>query len=277
MLRLRVARELFNLTGSTLCWLSNGMQIAVLMLASSAASAAPLELVLNNPTAPPFTTADHQGLFDVVVGEAFRRNGLRLKLVTLPAERGLINANEGIDDGDLSRIAGIEKNYPNLVRVPERIFEMHFVAFSRGTQVENLSWAKLDHSTVSFIKGWKIFENNLPPGAEITTTDTAEQLMNMLELGRVQYVLYSRWMGLALIRKMHLGGIGVNEPALAKRDMYVYLNKKYSKYIPALARTLRDIKKEGMYSRVCREKFSAIARLTDQCQTHFMINMHPVR
>jgi len=272
---LRVTRALFNMTGGKMRWLRNGLLIAAVTFAYANANASPIELVLNNPTAPPFTTADHQGLFDVVVGEAFRRNGLRLRLVTLPAERGLINANAGVDDGDLSRIAGIEKHYPNLVRVPERIFDMHFVAFSRGTRLENLSWAKLDHTTVSYIKGWKIFENNLPPGTGITTTDTAEQLMNMLVLGRVQYVLYSRWMGLSLAHEMHLKDVVVNEPALARRNMYVYLNKKYSRYVPGLARALRDIKQEGMYSRVCREKFSAIATPTGQCQPRVTGNRRP--
>jgi len=266
ILQIRIA-ELLRSMGT-------GLAFMLVLFAPVRVYAAALELRLNNPTAPPFTTKDHQGLLDLIVGEAFHRNGLRLKLVKLPAERGLINANEGIDDGDLSRIAGLEKIYPNLVRIPERIFDMHFVAFSSGQQVSGLSWTKLDHDSVSFIKGWKIFENNLPKGAQITTTDTPEQLMNMLALGRVKYVLYSRWMGLALAKQMQLKDISVDEPALAKRDMYVYLNKKYARYVPALARSLRDIKAEGMYTRVCMEKFSAIARPTEQCLTRFMNAMH---
>jgi len=238
------------------------------MLFCANAYSAPLELVLNNPTSPPFTTKTHDGLLDVVVGEAFRRAGLHLSLVTVPAERGLINANEGIDDGDLSRIAGIEKVYPNLIRVPERIFSMDFVAFTRNQHIRQINWAKLGDYSVSYIKGWKIFENNLLPGTEITTTDEPEQLMNMLSLGRVQFVLYSRWMGLALARQMQLKDVRVEEPALAQRDMFVYLNKKHARYVPALTKALRDIKREGMYTRVCIEKFSAIAKPTKQCQVH---------
>ena len=230
------------------------------------AIAKPLELVLNNPTAPPFTTAAHDGLLDVVVGEAFRRAGLRLRLVTLPAERGLINANEGIDDGDLSRIAGIEKVYPNLVRVPEKIFDMHFVALARTDLIRQASWTSLKPYSVGYIKGWKIFEQRLAPETEVTAAAGPQQLMNMLALGRVQFVLYSRWMGLALAKSLGETDIRVVEPPLAKRAMFIYLNKKYSAYLPALAKALRDIKREGMYSRVCIEKFSAIAAPTSQCQ-----------
>jgi polar amino acid transport system substrate-binding protein len=230
------------------------------------ASAKLLELVLNNPTAPPFTTTAHDGLLDVVVGEAFRRTGLKLSLVNLPAERGLINANAGIDDGDLSRIAGIEKVYPNLVRVPEKIFDMDFVAFARSDLIQQASWKNLEPYSVGYIKGWKIFEQNLFPQTEITTAEAPEQLMNMLNLGRVQFVLYSRWMGLALAKRMQIKDIRVIEPALAQRAMYIYLNKRYQAYVTRLAQALRDIKREGMYTRVCREKFSAIAPPTDQCR-----------
>ena len=243
------------------------MCLAVVLVAPvRTVSATPPELVLNNPTAPPFTTPAHDGLLDIIVGEAFRRAGLRLSLVKLPAERGLIYANEGIDAGDLSRIAGIEKTYPNLVRVPEKIFDMDFVAFTRANPIKHINWQVLQSYSVGYVKGWKIFEQNLRPGTEVTTASAPEQLMHMLVLGRIQFVLYSRWMGLAIARRMGIKDVRVVEPALAQRAMYIYLNKHYAVYISALAKALRDIKREGMYTRICRQKFSVIAPPTAQCR-----------
>lgn len=224
------------------------------------------QLVLNNPTAAPFTTKQHNGLLDVVVGEAFRRIGIKLKLVKLPAERGLINANQGIDDGDLSRIAGIGKVYPNLLRVPEKIFDMDFVAFSRFHLVKHADWHSLKPYSVGYITGWKIFDQNLLPGTEITTAEAPVQLMNMLELGRIQFALYSRWMGLALLKRLQYHDIHVVEPALAQRSMYIYLNKRYRALLQPLSRALREIKREGLYQRVCRKRFSLIAPPTAQCE-----------
>lgn len=37
---------------------------------------------------------------------------VKLRLVKLPAERALLNANAGIEDGDLARIAGLETHIP---------------------------------------------------------------------------------------------------------------------------------------------------------------------
>lgn len=224
------------------------------------------QLVLNNPTAEPFTTVKHTGLLDIVVGKAFARIGIKLKLVKLPAERGLLNANQGIDDGDLSRIAGIEKAFPNLVRVPEKIFDMDFVAFSRFNLVKQANWTTLKPFSVGYITGWKIFDQNLLPGTEITTAESPVQLMNMLELNRIQFALYSRWMGLAMLKRLHYRDIHVVEPALAQLPMYIYLNKRYRALLQPLSQALRDIKHEGLYTRVCIERFSLIARPTSQCQ-----------
>jgi polar amino acid transport system substrate-binding protein len=225
-----------------------------------------ITLVLNDPTQAPYTTQDKKGFFDVIAGEAFRRAGLRLELVKLPAERGLMNANAGIEDGDLSRIAGMEKNYPDLVRIPEKMISMDFVAFSRQPKPEEASWAVLAPFSVGYIKGWKIFENNLPPVTQTTTADNPEQLLRLLEKNRIDVALYDRWMGTALATKMQLQNIRVVEPPLASREMFIYLHKRHADKIPAIAAALRAIKAEGMYTRVCREKFAPLSASVSQCE-----------
>ncbi len=61
-------------------------------------------LVLNDTNEPPHTTAAGQGVLDIVAGEAFRRAGIQLRLVKLPAARGLISANTGIEAETLRAI-----------------------------------------------------------------------------------------------------------------------------------------------------------------------------
>lgn len=225
-------------------------------------------LVLSDPTEAPYTTKAGDGFFDIIVGEAFRRAGLRLKLVKLPAERGLINANAGIEDGDLSRIAGLEKIYPNLVRVPEKLIVMDFVAFARQGTPTEASWAALEPFSVGHIKGWKIFENNLRPTTQITTADDPEQLFTLLDKNRIVVALYDRWMGTALAKHMHIQNVRVVEPPLAEREMFIYLHQRHADKVPAIAAALRAIKAEGMYTKVCREKFAPLAALTSQCKVN---------
>ena len=222
-------------------------------------------LVLNDTNAAPFTTEAGDGLLDIIAGEAFRRAGYRLKLVRLPAERGLLNANAGIEDGDLTRIAGLEKNYPNLIRVPEKLVDWHFVAFARQAKLDHANWEMLQPLSVGHIKGWKIFEQNLKPTTHITTAETPEILFSMLDKNRIDIALYSRWMGLALVEQLGIKNIRVVEPALAVREMFIYLHRRHADKIPSIAAALRAIKAEGMYAKVCREKFAPLAMPAAQC------------
>lgn len=223
-------------------------------------------LILNDPTNAPFTTEAGDGFFDIVIGEAFHRAGLKLKLIKLPAERALINANAGIEDGDLSRIAGLEKNYPNLVRVPESILNMHFVAFTRQPKPSEANWVALEPFSVGHIKGWKIFEQNLRPATAVSTADDPGQLFNMLEKNRIDIALYDRWMGYALAKKMNMPDVHVIEPPLAEKEMFIYVHQRHADKAPAIANALRAIKSEGLYTRVCREKLAPLATLTSQCE-----------
>ncbi|MBI3574293.1 MAG: transporter substrate-binding domain-containing protein [Gammaproteobacteria bacterium] len=210
-------------------------------------------LVLSDPTDPPFTTADRSGLLDVVAGEAFRRVGVELRLVKLPAERGLINANAGIEDGDLSRIAGLEKQYPNLIRVPEKLFDMEFTAFSRDASIPS-NWTAIRQRSVGHLKGWKIYEQALAGAERVITADDPAQLFRLLELNRVEVALYSRWLGLAHIKQQGLKDVQPLEPPLATREMFVYLHKRHAQLAPRLADALRALKREGFYQRAYREK-----------------------
>ncbi|MBI3775691.1 MAG: transporter substrate-binding domain-containing protein [Gammaproteobacteria bacterium] len=242
------------------CVLSIGAQLSV-----AAFAAGPATLVLNDTNEAPFTTPAGDGFLDVIAGEAFKRAGLQLKLVKLPAERALLNANAGIEDGDLTRIAGLEKDYPNLVRVPEKLVDWTFMAFTRQAKVTQASWANLEPLMVGHIKGWKIYEKNLRPATQIATAGDPEQLFTMLDKGRIDVALYERWLGYALAKQMNITNVQAIEPPLAVREMFIYLNQRHADKVPVIAAALRAIKAEGMYSKVCREKIAPLATPASQC------------
>jgi polar amino acid transport system substrate-binding protein len=216
-------------------------------------------LVLNDTNEAPYTTADGTGFLDAVAGEAFRRAGVKLKLVKLPAERALINANSGLEDGDLTRIAGLEAQYPNLVRVPEKLIDWDFSAFGKNPALP-ARWEVIRQRPVAHIRGWKIYERELAGAKQILTAEDPAQLFRLLELDRVEVVLYARWMGMSLINRQGMKGIYVLDPSLAKRGMFIYLNKRHAALVPRIAEALRAIKAEGLYDRLYREKVFPLAR-----------------
>lgn len=230
-----------------------------------ASAANPPTLVLNDANSAPFTTEAGTGLVDIVATEAFRRSGMRLKLVQLPAERALINANAGIEDGEVSRVAGIDKLYPNLVPVPEKLVDHHFVAFTRDASLKIARWDTLRPYAVGYIRGYKIVEKNIPPGTETLAANDAEQLLTMLDRGRIDIAVYRRWEGLALAQKMGIQGVRIVEPSLAETGIYIYLHRKHADKVPLIASALRDIRAEGLFARACRASFAGFSPLPAQC------------
>ena len=217
-------------------------------------------LVLNDTNEPPFTAADGRGFLDAVAGEAFRRAGVRLRLVRLPAERGLINANAGVEDGDLTRIAGLEAHYPNLVRVPEKLVDWEFAAFAKDAALP-ARWETVRARPVGHIRGWKIYEKHLAGAPHVVTAEDSAQLFRQLQHDRIEVALFERWQGLSRIRRQGLADVHALEPPLATREMFIYLHRRHAALAPKLAAALRAIKAEGLYGRLYREKVLSLVEV----------------
>jgi len=194
---------------------------------------------------------------DLIASEAFRRCGYHLVIESFPAERALQFANKGVIDGDFARIGGLEKIYPNLIQVPEKIIDWYFVAFSKKALDLSAGWQSLTGHNVAFITGWKIYEKNTPQSVSITKVKNAEQLFTLLSRNRTDIALYNRVSGEYLIKTLNLDGVKELSPPLAVREMFIYLNRKHSRLAPRLVKALAEMKADGTYSRLVEEGKSA--------------------
>lgn len=207
------------------------------------------EITLNTTGEAPLNTPQLNGFMDLVAKEAFRRLGYSLKTIKLPAERGLKNVNAGIDDGEMSRIKGLDKIYTNLIRVPEKIMDWEFIAFSHNDVTLDRGWSGLSQYSVTFINGWKILESNVPKQAEVTKVKNHHQLFSILDKRRTDIIIYERWGGLLHISKNpKLKSIKLHYPPLAKKEMFIYLHKKHKNLIPKLQQSLVKMKQDGSYT-----------------------------
>jgi len=211
-------------------------------------------LVLNDTiSAAPYTTPRGDGFADLVVTEAFRRAGLQLRLEKLPAARALRLADAGLEDGELARAAGIEKFYPNLVRVPEKLGVWVLAAFSKNAAIPGEFPAMRSH-VVGLIRGWKGFEDEMTGAPRVVAAEDAEQLFRLLALDRIEVALFARDVGSAMIQRKALHGIHLLQPTLGQRDVYIYLHKRHAADAPRIADALRALKAEGYYQRLYNEK-----------------------
>lgn len=220
-----------------------------LSLAASLAHAQD-ELVLNTGVRQPYTTPDGRGFLDQLMAEVFRRIGIKARIQVYDAsERALINANNGIEDGTALRIKGLEAQYPNFVRVTEKVIDNDFVAYSLTKSFATTDWNSLAPYQVTYILGWKIFEKNVPASVGVTSVRDADQLFSLLRLDRADVALYERWQGLWKAREEKMK-VRVMEPPLASVEMFIYLHKKHAQLVPRVEQSLAGMKRDGSYQRI---------------------------
>jgi len=221
-----------------------------ILVAGATAAAAAEVLVISTGVGPPFTTGRRDGFLDQLLSEAFRRAGARAEmLVHESSERALMNSNRGIDDGNAPRIKGLEAQYPNLVRIPEKLFDNDFVALSLKYRFATPDWKSLEKYHAGYLIGWKIFENNLGANAGTTKVRDAQQLFSLLRHDRADVILYERWQGLWRARELDMP-IAIMEPPLARHEMFCYVNRKHEALVPAVAAALAEMKRDGTYRRI---------------------------
>jgi polar amino acid transport system substrate-binding protein len=216
--------------------------------------------ILNTSTGAPYATKARDGFQDKIVAEVFRRIGLEGKVEMYDASaRALLNANSNIDHGVTMRIAGLEKKFPNLVRIPERLIENDFVAYSRDLDLTTDSWDSLLPYVAAYIHGWQIFERNLVAGQASTTVKEPSQMFAMLNKKRVDVVLYERWQG--FFRAASTGvKVMVHEPPLASVDMYMYMHKDHAHLVTKLAKALKAMKDDGTYRKIFDETLTPLSK-----------------
>ena len=225
--------------------------LAVVLLSTCAfCLAQPAKLFLSTSSSPPLTSSDtKKGFLNELMQEAFRRIGGTVEIHNTPTERSLINVDAGLDDGALFHAAGAESEYPNLIRVPEKILDTDFVAFVKRLDIRIRNWNDLKPYSVAYPGNWKVYEHHVRDVAEITKTPTPNELIPLLERGRVDVILLSRRLGWYLKYQTQFG-LTVQEPPLVSQPGYLYFNRKHAALVPKLAQALRDMKADGSYRRI---------------------------
>jgi polar amino acid transport system substrate-binding protein len=219
------------------------------MLLTAPACAAPV-LYLNTSFEAPITSPARDGLLDLLYAELFRRVGLQVEIQKQSAERGLLNANSGIDDGDVSRVLGIDQTYTNLVRVPEPVMFYQMVVFSKKPNFTVAGPDSLKPYDVGILTGWKILERTIVGARSLIRVETGAQLFSMLEQGRIDVAVIEKLEGLHFLKTMGIADVRVLEPAYVEGDWYLYLHRKHAALAPRLAEELRKMKRDGTHRKL---------------------------
>ena len=94
-------------------------------------------LIINSGSSAPLTINGNEGFYPELVKELFKRLQLKVVVKRMQSANSLKVLNHGHHDGVIARVKGIEKVFENLTRVPEKVIELEFVAYSNDKNINS--------------------------------------------------------------------------------------------------------------------------------------------
>ena len=219
-----------------------------------------ISLEIAATTKSPYFTEKNDGFLNLLLAEVGNRLNIKFDILTsMPPERALSKLNQGAIDGDFPRVSGLEKIYPSIIYVPEKIIDFQFVAFSFEQCVSPISFDLMQESKVGLVIGWKIYEERTTNFYDLTTLVKSPQLFNLLSRKRIEYALHEHYIGNKFITDLKLQNkIYECTPPLMIKPMYFYLNKKHRKLVPIISDALKEIKADGTYQLIAEKTLHQI-------------------
>jgi ABC-type amino acid transport substrate-binding protein len=194
-----------------------------------------------------------------ILTEAYQRLGITIVLKTFPAERALLISNSGVEsDGELLRISGLGKDYPNLVVVPVAIVKTDVMAFVKKTEFKVSGWQSLAPYRIGIRLGVKFAENGTR-GMNTQVVPTDEQNFMKLEENRVDVVVANRLTGFRILKEDQLRDIHPLEPPIEQVQFFHYLHKKNSSLVPKIKKILEEMEAEGRIQAIFDGVFASVA------------------
>lgn len=193
-----------------------------------------------------FSTVDHpvrNHILKEILTEAYSELGININIMTMPARRGIIMANNGEFDGEVGRLKHIAPTFPNLLIVPVPIYNNKMVAFTKIADIQIGDWKDMRPYRVATMAGLKYTESKLLGFKQTYLLDTLEQAFIMLNLGRVDMVACSLIDGQNIINKLSIKG--TRSLLVEQNPSYHYIHKKHRKLLRMITKSLKEMEQGG--------------------------------
>lgn len=190
-----------------------------------------------------------------VLEEAYNRIGIQVEFRQLPAERSLVQSDQGLLDGEVNRIKGIETAYPNLIRIPVPVNTVEQSVFSAKHDFPVIGWASLKPYSIAIRIGTKVVEYNTR-GMDVAAFPTYDKVFTLLSMGRYDVAVAASVTGLFYIKKHNLKTIKRLSPPLTKHPLYHYIHRKNEHLIPQITAVLKNMQQDGRILQA-RDRFIA--------------------
>jgi polar amino acid transport system substrate-binding protein len=194
---------------------------------------------------------DHEPLVDAVfptLKEAYAQLGIEASLISLPGERSVQLLNVGKYDADVIHPAGLEKIYPNLLKIDVPLITVDAIAVTAGRVFTIDGWHSLNRYRVCVRRGIKAIEFAASGLPHVDVINDYRAIFDMLKAGRCDLAVLPRdaWIE---ARRLHVSGLRALVPPLQSWPMYHYVARSHADRIPALTGVLMQMRKSGVLER----------------------------
>jgi len=173
------------------------------------------------------------------VEAAARRAGIKVRMQALPAERGMVLANEGTLDGAVGRTMLAARGYAQLVAVPEPVYMYAPTAYSYKKIDVSRGWQSLRGHTVCLRRGYNFTEERTA-GLARQRLDNDASLLRMLKAGGCDIAVMGRSNKEVKAMQEHDADLLQLLPPLEEVPLYLFLHQRHAALVPRLAEALRQ-------------------------------------
>ncbi|WP_422379641.1 substrate-binding periplasmic protein [Marinicellulosiphila megalodicopiae] len=179
----------------------------------------------------------------VVMTQAYEAIGEQVKFIDLPGVTSIQYADEGKTDAELFRISGVDKKYKNLIQVPIAINYINATVLSTNDAIEIGSWKDLAPYRIGIRRG-VLFSTNNTEGMNTFEADTSEQLLKMLEAGRLDVVVLTESNALLNLKTYPYKNVKIIA-SVQKIPLFHYIHVSKSHLLSSLSEQLYIMKESG--------------------------------
>lgn len=189
-----------------------------------------------------------------ILSEAYSALGINLEFKEYPILRSTHSAHTGKVDGEVFKISGLDKKYPNLIKIPVPLDDIELMVMTRKDSSLHANWASLRYASVGYFRGIFLIERMIAAKKirNAKPLETNEQLIKMVSLGRLDAGLIARIAGIMNLKKSQVNNVVLHPQPIAATPVYHYLNNKHADLVPELIKALKKMKETGRMKEIKR-------------------------
>lgn len=192
-----------------------------------------------------------------ILQAVYRRLGLAVEFIDLPAKRALLESSQGHLDGEVQRVSAVQSEYPSLIAVQPSINYIEPSAFVKRLDFPVDGWRSIAGYSVGIVRGVGSSERGTQGMARVEAVATMDQLMQMLAHDRIDVAVNDRFSGLLVNRRLQLSAtLRPLAPALERIALYHFLHERHRALVPRVGEAVQAMAASGELERL-REEITA--------------------